>query len=666
MRACIGRAFAWQEALLATALILQNFDITLDDPAYEMKIVQTLTIKPKDFYMRAKLRTGITATALQERLMSIPGSGSRKLDVGPLNGLSANGDGSSITILYGSNTGTCQALAQKLSTRAKQSGLNVTMSEMDSAVAHLPKDQPVVIITASYEGQPTDNAVKFVSWVELTKDSKVFSGLKYAVYGCGHRDWKTTFHRIPKLLDEKLGQLGGLRIAPIGTTDVSQGTIFDDFDSWVDKELWPALAPSEALAKAPSAPSTVTLELLPQGREAHLQQNLQWANVLDSKQLTKPGFPEKRHIKIELPSGMTYQAGDYLAVLPLNPEDTVKRVMKHFNLPWDGVVTITDSGPSILPTNSPMPVFDLLRGYVELSQPATIKAITTLAAHAADATEAAQLRALAAAPAHTAQVVAPRLSALDLLGRHGSVGLGFGQFLGLLPPLRPRQYSISSSALADARSCTLTFGVIAAASFADPALRFEGVAGSYLAALRPGDRLLVGVRAASSGFRLPSDPEATPVVMFGAGSGIAPFRGFIEERATLIREGGRKLAPAVLFFGCRDPEGDSLYAEQLNEWEKLGAVEVKYAFSRDVAKSEGCKYVQDRMIKDSDEVVKMWEMGAKVYVCGAPEVAQELGKAARKLVMETVKSRCSDIDDQKVEEWMKSWRGERVVSDVFA
>jgi len=666
MRACIGRVFAWQEALLATALILQNFDITLDDPTYEMKIVQTLTIKPKDFYMRAKLRTGITATALQERLMSAHGLGNQKLDVGPLKGLSANGAGSSITILYGSNTGTCQALAQKLSTRAKQSGLNVTMSEMDSVVAHLPKDQPVVIITASYEGQPTDNAVKFVSWLELTKDDKAFSGVKYAVYGCGHRDWKATFHRIPKLVDEKLGKLGGSRIAPVGTTDVSQGTIFDDFDSWVEKELWPALAPSGAPAKAPSAPSAVTLELSPQGREAHLQQNLQWANVLESKQLTKPGFPEKHHIKIELPSGTAYQAGDYLAVLPLNPEDTVKRVIKHFNLPWDGVVTITDCGPSILPTNRPMPVFDLLRGYVELSQPATIKDITTLAAHAHDATDAAQLRALATPQAHSAQVVAQRLSVLDLLARHGSVALAFGQFLALLPPLRPRQYSISSSALADARSCTLTFGVIAAASFADPELRFNGVAGSYLASLRPGDRLLVGVRAASKGFRLPSDPEKTPILMFGAGSGLAPFRGFIEERATQIREGGRKLAPAVLFFGCRDPEGDSLYPEQLKEWEKMGAVEVKYAFSRDVEKSDGCKYVQDRMTKDSKEVVEMWEMGAKVYVCGAPEVSQELGKAARKLVMETVKSKCSDVDGQKAEEWMKNWRGERVVSDVFA
>src|ERR1700722_12870144 len=106
MRACIGRAFAWQEALLVCALILQNFDLRLDDPNYEMKIVQTLTIKPKDFYMRASLRTGITATDLQDRLW-LSGSSKSPADVviakeDPV----ANGsdEGKPIQIIYGSNT----------------------------------------------------------------------------------------------------------------------------------------------------------------------------------------------------------------------------------------------------------------------------------------------------------------------------------------------------------------------------------------------------------------------------------------------------------------------------------------------------------------------------------------------------------------------------------
>lgn len=665
MRACIGRAFAWQEALLATALILQNFDVTLDDPAYEMKVVQTLTIKPKDFYMRAKLRPGITATHLQQMLMSLPRS-EQQHDIGKA-GDTSNGDAArSVTILYGSNTGTCQALAQKLSTRAKQSGYNSTVLEMDAAMGTLPKDQPVVVITASYEGQPCDNATRFIAWLESAKGDKAFAGVKFAVFGCGHKDWVNTFHRIPKLVNAKLGELGGSRIVPMGSTDVFQGTIFDDFDSWVEKDLWPALSPSGAHDELATIPSTVTLELSPQSREAHLQQNLQWADVLEVKQLTSPGQPEKRHIDIELPSGMTYQAGDYLAVLPLNPEDTVKRAIKRLNLPWDGVCTITDAGPSILPVDYPLPLLDLLRGYVELSQPATVKDITILASHASNGSEAEKLNELAHPEKYAATILSNRASIFDLLQKYPSIDLPFNQFLALLPPLKPRQYSISSSPLASPSSCTVTYSVIDTASLSDPSIAFQGVTGSYLKSLKADDKVLVGVRSTNKTFRLPSNPEATPIMMFAAGSGVAPFRGFIQERAVMIREGGRKLAHAVLFLGCRHPDSDALYPAEFKEWEKLGAVEVRYAFSQSPESSEGCKYVQDRMVRDKGLVVEMWDAGAKVYACGSPKVAQEIARAAKGIVKERVKVEGKELSEEQLEEWISKRKGERIVSDVFA
>lgn len=665
MRACIGRAFAWQEALLATALILQNFDLTLDDPTYEMKVVQTLTLKPKDFYMRAKLRPGITATHLQQVLMSLPGS-ERQHDIGKIDGASTGDAGHVITILYGSNTGTCQALAQKLSTRAKQSGFKPTVMEMDAAMGSLPKDQPVVIITASYEGQPCDNATRFIAWLESGKDEKVFAGVNFAVFGCGHKDWVNTFHRIPKLVDAKLGDLGGSRIVPMGSTDVSQGTIFDDFDAWVEKDLWPALAPSGAYTEPSALPSTVTLELLPQSREAHLQQNLQWANVLDVQQLTGPDQPEKRHIEIELPSGTSYQAGDYLAVLPMNPEDTVKRAIKRFNLPWDGVCTITDAGPSILPVNCPMPLFDLLRGYVELSLPATVKDTTILASHASNPSEASKLKGLSDPDKHSSAILTKRISILDLLHKYPSVDLPFNQFLAMLQPLKPRQYSISSSPLSSPGSCTVTYSVIDTASLSDPSIAFQGASSTYLKSLKSGDKVLVGVRSTNKTFRLPRNPETTPIVMFGAGSGIAPFRGFVQERAVMMREGGRKLAPAVLFLGCRTPEGDALYADEFREWEKLGAVEVHYAFSQSPRDSEGCRYVQDRIVKDKGLVVEMWQAGAKVYTCGSPGVSQEVARVARSIVKERVKVEGRELSEEELEEWIRKRKGERIVSDVFA
>lgn len=375
MRACIGRAFAWQEALLVTAMVLQNFDLSLDDPKYEMQIQQTLTIKPKNFFMRASLRNGITATQLQDQLQS-SSSLNDELRHRKINGVKAtpSDDPNSITILYGSNTGTCQAFAQKLASQAAQFGYTTSVQDMDLATSKLPTDRPVLILTASYEGQAPDNAARFVAWLESLKDKEIFKGLKYAVFGCGHRDWSSTYQRIPTLVDDTLLEFGGSRIIERGISDAANRDMFGDFDSWTE-ELWPALQsvngkPKPVLPQTTMAPS-IDFVISTQERAAHLQQDLQWAKVVGEKLLTAPDQPEKRHLEVQLPTNVTYQVGDYLAVLPLNPEETVKRVIQQFGLPWDGIITVTNSGATLLPANEPLPISSLLKGYVELNQPAT-------------------------------------------------------------------------------------------------------------------------------------------------------------------------------------------------------------------------------------------------------------------------------------------------------
>lgn len=153
LRACIGRPFAWQEAQMVLALILQSFNFSLDDPSYEMKVKQTLTLKPEGFYMRATLREGITATSLQKLLSTSKDEVQSAIDERVLRTDSGLGDGKPMTILYGSNTGTCQSLAQKLSIDARRRGFAADVKEMNAAVGILPKDQPLIIITASYEGK---------------------------------------------------------------------------------------------------------------------------------------------------------------------------------------------------------------------------------------------------------------------------------------------------------------------------------------------------------------------------------------------------------------------------------------------------------------------------------------------------------------------------------
>jgi cytochrome P450/NADPH-cytochrome P450 reductase len=362
---------------LVSALLLQHFDLRLDNPNYEMSVVQILTIKPKDFFMRATLRAGVTATQLQEQLSSSPGGITRGANR-PDDQVSAPIESNMpIQILYGSNAGTCQALAQKLSAQTRQLGYSTTVIDLDSAIGKLRKDIPNVIITCSYEGQPADNAARFVAWLESTNGKSSLEGIKFAVFGCGHRDWRATFQRIPTLIDDKMVALGATRLTERGVCDAANGDIFGDFDTWLDKHLLLSLAtgPLEANDNYSSATplQSLKLELSTQSRAAHLQQNVQWANVTATKCLTAPGQPEKRHIEIQLPSGMAYAVGDYLAVLPVNPEDVVHSVVSNFGLPWDAVITITEGGGTILPVGEPISVAKVLRGYVELSQPATRK-----------------------------------------------------------------------------------------------------------------------------------------------------------------------------------------------------------------------------------------------------------------------------------------------------
>ncbi len=375
LRACIGRAFAWQEALLVMALVLQNFTLRLDDPDYKMPVQHMLTIKPKDCWARVSPRPGVTALGLQDRLLAT-GNGVPAVKnevakpVSPPESTNGDGGRQRMTIIYGSNTGSCQALAQKLASEATQRGFAASVDDLDSAVDKIPADgQPVVVITASYEGQPPDNAARLVAWLETVKDAAAFNGTRFAVFGCGHVDWVSTYQRIPKLVDSLLAEHGATRIAERGESDASQRDIYGDFAKWTAESLWPALS-DKASAELPQV--EMELEVSTQQRAAHLQQKLYWSEVAEARLLTAASEPEKRHIRFKLPSDMSYQSGDYLAVLPLNPDESVRRVIRRFGLPWDATITIRKGGPTTLPTETPMSVFDLLRGYVELAQPATL------------------------------------------------------------------------------------------------------------------------------------------------------------------------------------------------------------------------------------------------------------------------------------------------------
>lgn len=335
--------------------------------------------------MRAILRDGLTPTILERRLAGLPvdsdaaAGAAHASSKGATNGSSS---GTPMTVLYGSNSGTCESLAQRIASDAPAHGFRATKVDcLDSANGNLPTDQPIVIVTASYEGQPPDNAGHFVSWIEgLAKDGQqaALKNVSYAVYGCGNRDWTQTFHRIPKLVDSTLEKAGASRLADMGLTDVSSGQVFTDFETWEDETLWPSLKKKFASAATGSDGAGQKVKgvdvTVSTPRTSTLRQDVKEAVVVNAKYLTKEGDASpgvKKHLEIKLPEGMTYKAGDYMAVLPINPKESVHRVMRRFGLPRDAHLSIAAGGPTSLPVDESIPAYDLLSSYVELSQPTT-------------------------------------------------------------------------------------------------------------------------------------------------------------------------------------------------------------------------------------------------------------------------------------------------------
>ena len=301
VRGCIGRPFAWQEAILAVAIMLQNFNLRFDDPSYSLQHKQTLTVKPDNFYMKASLREGIDPIGLEKALFSgAPVTSAKEKPPASKQPITS---GKPLSIYYGSNSGTCEGLSQTLAGAASRFGYYAKVQPLDSAIDKLGADEPSVIITASYEGEPPDNAAQFMQWLKTVEASKV-KDCHFAVFAVGHHDWVSTFHKVPKLVETILTEKGARSIVKLGETDVAQGTIFDDFDDWVDNSFFPALTGKSADS---SGPEGLDMEVTTSARATHLNHHVQDAVVLKNERLTPPNMDEKRHMEFKLPTGMTYR-----------------------------------------------------------------------------------------------------------------------------------------------------------------------------------------------------------------------------------------------------------------------------------------------------------------------------------------------------------------------
>ena len=631
-RACIGRQFALQEATLVLAMILQRFEL-IDFANYQLKVKQTLTLKPDNFHIKVRLRGGRTATAplTAPRPTSTP---QPALEPAP----SSDGHQTPLLVLFGSNLGTAEGLAHGIANDARDRGFIATVGSLDEHAGSLPKDGGLVVVTASYNGQPPDNATKFCHWLQdPSLPANAFAGLEYSVFGCGNRDWAATYQAVPMLIEAQLEKHGAKPMYRRGEGD-ARGDFDGDYRAWC-AGLWPSV--SAALYLPASDNTQVTgprLSVALVNRQATnpivrsysaAAMTVRANQELQNRDCARPSKRSTRHLELALPSGSTYCAGDHLGVVPRNGLEQIRRVLRRFELDPSLYVTITPraNATTHLPVNEPVPLLGILATRVELQDIATRAQLATLAEHTRDP---AQRRALASLTAgdgssqapYRERVFAPRKSILDLLDEFPSCAVPFDVFLDLLPPLRPRYYSISSSPLTTADTCSLTVGVTEDLASSGRGL-FRGVCSNYLAAQPVGATVYGFIRRPTIPFRPPDNPHV-PMIMIGPGTGVAPFRGFLQERAAL-RQKGVPVGESMLFFGCRDPLQDFLYEDELREFEAAGVTRLFPVFSREPGKPK--TYVQQAIQANGDEVWRLLQQDATVFVCGeasrmAPEVRQ--------------------------------------------
>lgn len=266
-----------------------------------------------------------------------------------------------------------------------------------------------------------------------------------------------------------------------------------------------------------------------------------------------------------------------------------------------------------------------------------------------------------------------RPSVLQILSQYLSIDMPLQQLAMMLPPLHPRQYSISSSPLANPNSLTITWSLIQhEAPLAWPnETPILGLASHYLASLNAGDSLNCSIRPGQTRFRPPVEIISTPMIMVCAGSGIAPFRGFVQDRMErVVRDPSlaEHLAPALLYVGCRGPE-QTLFASELRRWQELGAVDVRFVYSRyDTPSDKGtfrASYVQDRIWKEREELVQLWDRGAKVYVCGSRWVSHGVRNTIQEIYKESAQSRCGIKTDDDAGKWWVEILRDRCAVEVF-
>ena len=663
-RACIGRQFAIQEAILVMGMILQRFHL-YDHQNYDLVIKETLSLKPDGFNIKVKMRGDIIRRQKADD--------DSKPNVEEAATSRRPSHGTPLTVLYGSNLGTAEGFARNIAQAGDLNGFDTRLASLDSCKGNFPTAGAVVIVCASYNGTPPDNAAEFCAWLESATPDDV-KGAHYTVFGCGSRDWASTFQTVPRAIDHALQSLGATRLSERGEADAREDMDgqFHDWFNGVMPAIGEALDLGIDFTKSVDAQPLYDIEIAEsiQANPVAMQAGTVAMEILANDELQNksgdnPSERSTRHIEIALPEGESYLPGDHLCVVPTNSEENVARALRCFGLNHDTYIKVKVTGGrrSPFPNGSTFSVKRLAEVCGEIQAVASRKDVAVLAIHTQCPATKPKLEALSE-PAtengdmYRENVFLKRKSILDLLEEFPACELPFPIFLEMVPWLSPRYYSISSSPTNKQGVLSVTVGVVAGPALSGSG-EYLGVCSNYLATRKVGDYIQAIVREPSNHFRLPNDPSV-PIIMIGPGTGLAPFRGFIQDRKSQ-QENGAILGDAMLFFGCRREDQDYLYRDEIENAANAGLIDMHTAFSRS---GGGARvYVQDLIRKHGAKVWQLLESGAIIYICGDGSAMEPDVKRT----LHALYSEETNTNMQAAEAWLDGLAKDgRYVLDVWA
>lgn len=602
-------------------------------------------------------------------------------------------------------------LAKEGSSRFALKTMTADLEDYDfENLDQFPEDKVAMFVMATYgEGEPTDNAVEFYEFISGEDvsfsekggvDEKPLGTLQYVAFGLGNNTYEH-YNTMVKNTTKHLDRLGAKRIGQAGEGDDGAGTMEEDFLAWKEP-MWKSLCDAmsleereavyepvyEVTEKPDMDPEDDTV-YLGEPNKNHLEgasrgpynaHNPYIAPIAESKEIFNDESRNCLHMEIDVSgSNLSYTTGDHIAVWPTNAGKEVDRFLDVLNLTSRRHMVISVKGldaTAKVPFPSPTTYDAIVRYHMEIGAPLSRQFISQLAQFSPNDSVKAEMTKMGNDKDTFQEQVAPKnyniAQFLEAVGNGEKwEKIPFSIFIEALHKIQPRYYSISSSSLVQNKKISIT-AIVESMHVPGAPHVVKGVTTNYLLALKQKqhgtanpdphglnyaitgprnkyDGIHVPVHVRHSNFKLPSDPSR-PIIMIGPGTGVAPFRGFVQERAQQAKN-GENVGKTILFFGCRRKEQDFLYADEWEQYKQdMGdQFELVTAFSRE---GPSKVYVQHRLKERAEEINKLLEQKAYFYVCGdAANMAREVNDVLAQIICEQ-----RGVDKKKAEDIVKGMR----------